>query len=176
MLAGICRPCQFLSPVRPTVCSHPAATECTSCHRTPVAAAVVDGGGNRGIRTDQGSTCQRNSPQPSATTCIVTDASDTAVGEALQQFIDGVWSPISFFSKKLKPPETRYSAFDRELLAVYLAIKHFRHFVKGREFHVHTDHKPLTYALGARADHHTPRQIRQLDYICQFTSDLRHFR
>ena len=115
-----------------------------------------------------------NHPKPSAPTCIVTDASDTAVGAVLQQCIGGVWCPISYFSKKLKPPETRYSTFDRELLAVYLAIKHFQHFVEGREFHVLTDHKPLTYALGVRADRHSPRQIRHLDFISQFTSDIRH--
>ena len=40
-------------------------------------------------------------PMPSAPTCIVTDASDFAVGTVLQQFIDGIWCPISFFSKKL---------------------------------------------------------------------------
>ena len=117
-----------------------------------------------------------NHPKPSAPTCIVTDASDLAVGAVLQQLIEGVWCPISFFSKTLKPPETRYSAFDRELLAVYLAIKHFRHFVEGRDFHIRTDHKPLTYALSARADHHSPRQIRHLDFISQFTSDVRYIK
>ena len=117
-----------------------------------------------------------NHPKPSAPTCIVTDASDTAVGAVLQQLIDGVWCPISFFSKKLKTSETRYSTFDRELLAVYLSIKHFRHFVEGREFHIRTDHKPLTFALGTRGDHHSPRQIRHLEFISQFTSDLRHIK
>ena len=115
-------------------------------------------------------------PKPDAPTCIVTDASNIAVGAVLQQLIDGAWCPISFFSKKLQPSETRYSTFDRELLAVYLAIKHFRHFVEGREFHVRTDHKPLTFALGTRSDRHTPRQMRQLDFISQFTSDLRHIK
>ncbi len=70
----------------------------------------------------------------------VCDASDIAVGAVLQQLIDDVWCPISYFSKKLKPSETRYSTFDRELLAMYLAIKHFRHFITGRDFHVRTDH------------------------------------
>ena len=113
-------------------------------------------------------------PKPFAPTCIMSDASDTAVGAVLQQHIDGVWHPISYFSKKLRPAETRYSNFDRELLAVYLAIKHFRHFVEGRDFHVATDHKPLTFALATASDKYTPRQIRHLDYIAQFTSDLRH--
>ena len=104
----------------------------------------------------------------------MTDASGTAVGAALQQYIDGSWTPISFFSKKLKPAEVRYSTFDRELLAIFLAIKHFRHFLEGRHFHILTDHKPLTYALNSRPDRHSPRQARQLDFIAQFTSVIRH--
>ena len=113
-------------------------------------------------------------PQPDAPTCLMTDASDTAVGAVLQQHIHGTWHPISFFSRKMTPAETRYSTFDRELLAVYLSIKHFRHLLEGRQFHVLTDHKPLTYALNSRSDRHSPRQARQLDYIAQFTSTIRH--
>ena len=60
------------------------------------------------------------------------------------------------------------------VLAIYLAIKHFRYFLEGREFHIQTDHKPLIYALSSRLDHHSPRQIRHLDFISQFTSDLRY--
>ena len=113
-------------------------------------------------------------PKPDAPTCVMTDASDIAVGAVLQQYVNGTWHPISFFSKKMKPAETRYSTFDRELLAVYLAIRHFRHFLEGRQFHVLTDHKPLTFALQARPDRHSPRQARQLDFISQFTSTIRH--
>ncbi len=76
--------------------------------------------------------------------------------------------------KKLLPAETRYSTFDRELLAIYLSIKHFRHFVEGRQFHISTDHKPLIYALNTKSDSHSPRQARHLDYISQFTTDIRH--
>ena len=113
-------------------------------------------------------------PIPDAPACLMTDASDTAVGAVLQQNVQGTWTPISFFSRKLTPAETRYSTFDRELLAVYLGIKHFRHFLEGRSFHVLTDHKPLTYALNSRSDRHSPRQTRQLDLISQFTSTIRH--
>ena len=113
-------------------------------------------------------------PKPEAPTNIMTDASDMAVGAVLQQHIKGEWHPIAYFSKILKPAESRYSAFDRELLAVYLAIKHFRHFLEGRSFQVLTDHKPLTYALSSRPEQHSPRQVRHLDYISQFTSDIRH--
>ena len=72
-------------------------------------------------------------PKPHAPTCIMADASDHAVGAVLQQQIGDGWQPIAYFSKKLHPAETKYSTFDRKLLAVYLSIKHFRHFVEGRE-------------------------------------------
>ena len=60
--------------------------------------------------------------------------------------------------------------------AIYLAVKHFRHFIEGHVFHISTDHKPLTYALGARADRHSPRQVRQLDFISQFSTDICYIR
>ena len=113
-------------------------------------------------------------PKPFALTCIMTDASDTTVGAVLQQQIDGDWQPIAYFSKKLRPAETRYSTFDRELLAIYLTIKHFRHFVEGREFYIATDHKPLTFALSTASDKYAPRPIHHLDYIAQFSTDNRH--
>ena len=113
-------------------------------------------------------------PSPNAPTCLMTDASDTAVGAVLQKNIKGTWKPISFFSHKLNPAETRYSTFDRELLAVFLGIKHFQHFLEGQTFHVLTDHKPLTFALTSHSDRYSPRQSRHLDYISQYTSTIRH--
>ena len=113
-------------------------------------------------------------PTLDAPTSVITDASDVAVGAVLQQYINGQWCPLSFFSRALKPAETRYSTYDRELLAIYLAIRHFRYFLEGRHFHVLTDHKPLIYAFSARPDRHSPRQIRHLDFISQFTTDLQH--
>jgi cleavage and polyadenylation specificity factor subunit 1 len=88
--------------------------------------------------------------------------------------MDNRWCPIAYFSRKLRPAETRYSTFDRQLLAIYLAIKNFRHFVEGREFFVLMDHKPLTFALSTHSDKYTPRQTRHLHFISQFTADIRH--
>ena len=113
-------------------------------------------------------------PKLAAPTSLATDASDTAIGAVLQQYVDGVWQPISYFSRKLSPAETKYSTFDRELLAIYLAIKHFRHFIEGRVFHVSTDHKPLTFSFATTSNRYTPRQARHLDFISQFTTDIRH--
>ena len=113
-------------------------------------------------------------PDATAPTRISTDASNIAVGAVIEQYQDNTWRPLSFFSRKLQDPETRYSTFDRELLAIYLAIRHFRHFVEGRQFWVLTDHKPLTFALSSTSDKWTPRQTRHLSYIAEFTSDIRH--
>eukprot|EP00794_Sanderia_malayensis_P012349 gene12349-biopygen9847 len=52
-------------------------------------------------------------PSPNASYCLMVDASNVAVGGVLQQKINDVWHPISFFSKRLQPAETRYSTFGR---------------------------------------------------------------
>nr|VZI28787.1 unnamed protein product [Spirometra erinaceieuropaei] len=113
-------------------------------------------------------------PRSDAQLTLMTDASSTAVGASLQQTVSGVLQPLAFFSKKLSPAETRYSVFGRELLAVYLSIGHFRHFLEGREFFVLTDHKPLVFALRASPDRYSPREIRHLDFISQFSCDIQH--
>ncbi|GFS42772.1 retrovirus-related Pol polyprotein from transposon 297 [Nephila pilipes] len=70
-------------------------------------------------------------PSADASLAIVVDASDTAVGAALHQQTSKGWQPLAFFSKTLSPAQQRYSAYDRELLAAYMAIKYFRHMVEG---------------------------------------------
>ena len=105
---------------------------------------------------------------------ILSDASDTAVGAVLQQKIGNAWKPITFFSRRMKPAETRYSTFDRELLAMYLAVKHLQYFVKGCQFHVLTDHKPLTFAFSTQSSKLIPHQTCHRDFISQFTTDVRH--
>ena len=113
-------------------------------------------------------------PNPLALLNITCDVSDFAVSGVLQQCIDNVWQPLSFFSKKLAPTETRYSAFDRELLAVYGTIRHFRHNLEGREFFVSTDHKPLTYVMNSTTERPSLRQTRQLAFIAEFTTDIQY--
>ena len=111
-------------------------------------------------------------PQPSAPLNITCDASDFAVGGVLQQCIDNVWQP--FFSKKLSPEEALYSAFDRELLAVYTTIRYFRHSLEGREFYVNTDHKSLTYVMNSTTERPSLRQTRHLAFIAEFTTNIRY--
>ena len=115
-------------------------------------------------------------PRHDAPTALTADASDQAVGAVLQQFVNGIWVPLAFFSKKLRPPERKYSAFDRELLALYLGIRHFRYFLEGRLFTAYTDHKPLTFCLSKTSEPWSGRQQRHLSYISEFTTDIRHVR
>ncbi|BHF60865.1 hypothetical protein SprV_0100383400 [Sparganum proliferum] len=105
---------------------------------------------------------------------LMVDASNVAVGAVLQQSLPDSTVPLAFFSKKLSKAETRYSTFGRELLAAYLAVRHFRHLLEGREFTIFTDHKPLTFAMHSHSTKLSPREIRHLDYISQFISDIRH--
>jgi cleavage and polyadenylation specificity factor subunit 1 len=116
------------------------------------------------------------SSDPSHQLTLTTDASNAAVGAVLQQLVHGTAQPIAFFSQKLQPAQTRYSTFGRELLAIYLSIRHFRHLLEGRDFIIFTDHKPLVYALHSSPDRHSPRESRHLDYISQFSSDIRYIK
>jgi cleavage and polyadenylation specificity factor subunit 1 len=111
-------------------------------------------------------------PRAEARTSLTVDASDSAVGAVLEQFIDGSWRPLAFFSRQLRPPERNYSTFDRELLALYLAVRHFRYFLEGRAFTAFTDHKPLVAAMAKASDPWSARQQRHLAYVSEFTTDI----
>ncbi|GFT85219.1 hypothetical protein TNCV_496741 [Trichonephila clavipes] len=113
-------------------------------------------------------------PSPSAPLALHVDASDYAIGCALHQVVDSELQPLAFFSRKLTSFEKSYSAYDRELLAIYSAIRHFRYMLEAGDFTVFTDHKPLTYAFRQKSDKCSPRQIRQLDFISQFTTNIVH--
>ena len=113
-------------------------------------------------------------PLLDAQLALLVDASDFAVGAGLHQIIGDRKEPLGFFSTKLTKAQRGYSTYDRELLAVYLAIKHFRYMLEAREFTVYTDHKPFTYAFLQKPEKAGPRQLRQLDFIGQFTTDIRY--
>ncbi|GFW19420.1 retrovirus-related Pol polyprotein from transposon 17.6 [Trichonephila clavipes] len=113
-------------------------------------------------------------PSPSAPLSLHVDASDYAIGGALHQVVNSELQPLAFFSRKLTSSEKSYSAYDRELLAIYSAIRHFRYMLEARDFTVFTDHKPFTYAFRQKSDKCSPRQIHQLDFISQFTTNIVH--
>jgi hypothetical protein len=46
--------------------------------------------------------------------------------------------------------------------------------LEGQPLTIYTDHKPLTYALGKVADGWTAMKCRQLSYMAEFLTDIRH--
>ena len=113
-------------------------------------------------------------PLPNSTIALTTDASDIGIGACLEQHTERGWQPISFFSKKLKKSEQKYSTFDRELLALYEAVRHFRYFLEGRNCIMFTDHQPLVKSLHKQSDPWSTRQQRHLSYISEHSTDIRH--
>lgn len=111
---------------------------------------------------------------PVAELILLVDASSIGIGGALHQKGPKGFEPVAFFSTKLTPTQQVYSTYDRELLAAYLAVKHFQPWLEGRHFVIHTDHKPLTHAFQQRLDKASPRQQRHLEYLSQFTTDIVH--
>lgn len=113
-------------------------------------------------------------PDPAKQLALFVDASNTSAGAVLQQKSRNEWQPLGFYSEKFIKAVQNYSTFGRELAAMKMAVKHFRHFVEGRNFVIFTDHKPLTNALSSNTDTRLPRELRHLQYVSQFTSDIRH--
>ena len=115
-------------------------------------------------------------PTDTAELTLATDASASHVGAVLQQkqAPGSGWRPLGFFSAKLEVAQLSYSAFDRELFAIFSGIRHFRHHLEGRKFTIWTDHKPLTFALSRVSDSWTAKQQRQLSYIVEFTAEITH--
>jgi hypothetical protein len=46
--------------------------------------------------------------------------------------------------------------------------------LEARHFTFFTDHKPLTFAFQQKRDKCSPRQFNHLDFIAQFTTEIRH--
>ena len=76
---------------------------------------------------------------------VTTDASGVSVGAILQQDFGSGLQPICYESRKLNPAETRYSAYERELLGIVWAVGKWRHYLANRHFTIQTDHDSLRH-------------------------------
>ena len=111
---------------------------------------------------------------PDAELRVNTDASTRAIAGAIHQVVGGRLQPLGFFSRRTSAAESRYSAYDLELLAIYSTLIKFRHILKGRRFRIWTDQKPLTRAFLKARDPVSNRQRHQLAFISEFATDIAH--
>lgn len=72
---------------------------------------------------------------------IETDASGTGIGAVLQQ--DG--HPIAYISKPLSLRNQGLTVYEKEYLAILLAVDSWRHYLLQAEFFIHTDHQSLIH-------------------------------
>lgn len=113
-------------------------------------------------------------PSPNAHLVLHVDASNFCVGSAIHEWENGKLKPLGFFSKRMAESQKKQSTYNRELLAMYQSVKHFRYLIDGRNCTIFTDHKPLTFAYQQNPEKTAPVQMNQLNYISQFTTDIQH--
>ena len=108
---------------------------------------------------------------PKLPTRVVTDASKVGIGAVLEQKYDTGWRPVSFWSRRLKDPETRYHMTDREWLAVVEAVtRRWKGFLEGRPFLLCSDYMALQRKLTKSGQDPpvTDRQSRWIEALMPF--------
>ena len=87
---------------------------------------------------------------------------------------NNVSHPVEFFSKRLSNTQRSYSAFDRELLTVYLSVLHLKHIIEGQQLHIFSDHKPLVAEFYSQNCPKSDRQQRHPSLISEFCTSISH--
>jgi len=72
---------------------------------------------------------------------IKTDASGIGIGAVLLQR----GHPLAFISKPLGPKNRGLSVYEKEYLAILMAMDTWRHYLLQAEFFIHADHQSLTH-------------------------------
>jgi transposase InsO family protein len=83
---------------------------------------------------------------------IETDASGVGIGAVLMQS----GHPLAFLSKALGPRSQGLSAYEKEYMAIIMAVDHWRSYLQAAEFHIITDQRSLVQLSTQRL--HTPWQ------------------
>jgi hypothetical protein len=78
---------------------------------------------------------------------LTTDASGIAIGGVLQQEADGQVHNLYYHSQLMTPCERKYSAIEKEALAIYKCFARMRTFLLGRNIILRTDHCPLCHIM-----------------------------
>ncbi|KAL5020781.1 hypothetical protein ScPMuIL_002130, partial [Solemya velum] len=97
---------------------------------------------------------------------------DHSSGAILSQLHEGEEKVISYYSTTHSAPERKYSVTRKELLAVIKAIKHFRHYLYGREFVLRTDHASLRWLMGFKEPQ--GQIARWLEFLSSYQFTIEH--
>ena len=106
-----------------------------------------------------------------AETRITRDASPVGIGAVLEQKQeDGQYRPVHYATPKITPPESRYSQFEKEVLAVKWSCESS----SCTSMEICTDHKSLTTVLRPHSKPPSARIERWMLYMQQFKYSIRH--
>ena len=113
---------------------------------------------------------------PESTFVVATDASDVGLGAVLlQEDHAGDLRPCAYYARKLNDAERKYSAYDKEALAVVEAVhRAWRVYLEGSEsFSVVTDHATLTHLLTQPSTNLTKRQAHFVEKLMPYAGYMK---
>lgn len=114
--------------------------------------------------------------QPHETTYIFSDCSDEAMGGVLCQIHKkgsrSYYLPISFASFKLNDTQKRYSAMEKELLAIITILKKFNYLCNGNVI-IYSDHQSLSI-IQSKTTPPPLRVARFLDVLGVYSPEIRY--
>ena len=99
-----------------------------------------------------------------------TDASAFAIGGVLSQVQDGEERVIAYGSKALSKPERNYCVTRRELLAIIVFLKKYRHYIGGSLVKFRTDNGSLRWLCNFRDPE--GQLARWLEVLASFNYEL----
>ncbi|SJL16278.1 uncharacterized protein ARMOST_19798 [Armillaria ostoyae] len=106
--------------------------------------------------------------------CVEADSTEGTIGTVLPQEQDGKWRPVAFLSKALTVTEHNYEIYDKELLAIMLALDEWWHYLMGAavDFEIWTDHQNLQYFR--KPQKLNRRQVRWVTELVEYHFTLHH--